>query len=501
MFRLRRIGIDTQAEHVVFLHRNAVEKGRLGLKPLDRVRVISASEEGAPEREIQGILNFCYDELVAEDEIGLSESAFRDLDVLEGTLLQAALAAPPESVARVRDKLGGSRLERSDFDAILSDVVHHRYSKVELSMFVLACALQRLDVEELIDFTKAMIDRGTQLSFPGRPVVDKHCIGGIPGNRTTMILVPILAACGLTIPKTSSRAITSPAGTADSMGVLADVALGRERMYEVVERTGGCIAWGGALDLAPADDVLITVERPMGIDTEAQMVASIISKKKAAGATHTLIDIPLGDTAKVTSRQRAHQLGATFEAVARAVGLEVEIAVTEANGPVGIGVGPRLEALDVLAVLDGSPEAPIDLREKSLFLASRILETVGAVAPSQGYVRAREALDSGAAARKLHEIIEAQGPKAPLSPAPFRAEVAAVDAGRVALVDCRGINSLAKLAGAPAHPAAGLRVLRRPGDGVERGEPLCEIHAQSQAHLSFALDYANQHPDIWRFGS
>jgi len=284
------------------------------------------------------------------------------------------------------------------------------------------------------------------------------------------------------------------------MGVLADVALGRDRMYEVVERTGGCISWGGALDLAPADDVLITVERPMGIDTEAQMIASIISKKKAAGATHALIDIPLGDTAKVTSRQRAHELSRMFEAVAEAVDLQLEVAVTEANGPVGIGVGPRLEALDVMAVLDRAPEAPVDLREKSLFLAARILETVGAVPPSEGYVRARSALDSGAAAQKLRDIIDAQGPKPPLSPAPFRGDVVALTEGRVSSVDCRGVNTLAKLAGAPAHPAAGLRVLRKPGDVVERGEPLCEIHAQSEAHLSFALDHAREHADLWRLG-
>jgi len=500
MFRLKHICIDTHTEHVVFLHRHAVEKGELGLKPLDRVRVVAADGATVPQRAIEGVLNFCHDGLVADDEVGLSESAFHDLGLAEGARVTATLAAPPDSVRRVREKLAGGRLGRIDFDAILQDVSAHRYSKVELSMFVLACALRRLDSEELVDFTRAMIDIGERLHFSNATVADKHCIGGIPGNRTTMVLVPILAALDVTIPKTSSRAITSSAGTADTMGVLADVALGRQRMYEVVERTGGCIAWGGALDLAPADDVLITVERPMGIDTEAQMVASIISKKKAAGATHALIDIPVGPTAKVRSREEARALADRFEVVAAAVGLAVEIVLTEANGPVGAGIGPRLEALDVLAVLHGDPGAPTDLREKSLYLSARILESIGAVPPTAGYRTAREVLDSGAAGRKFDEIVAAQGPRDLPPIAPHRAEVLARVDGMVRAIDCRAINTLAKLSGAPANPAAGLRLIRKPGEVVERGEPLCELHAQSRTHLDYAMAFAQDFPSIFEIG-
>ncbi len=500
MLRLRHMCIDTHTEHVVFLHRNAVDRGELGLKPLDRVRVVGRLAEGQPVRSIEGVLNFCHDGLVADDEVGLSESAFHDFGLAEGTLVTAALAAPPDSVRRVRSKLAGQRLVRADFDSILKDVAAHRYSKVELSMFVLACALRRLDTSELVDFTRAMIDIGERLEFGSAVVADKHCIGGIPGNRTTMIVVPILAAHGVTIPKTSSRAITSPAGTADTMGVLADVALGRKRMYEVVERTGGCIAWGGALDLAPADDVLITVERPMGIDTEAQMIASIISKKKAAGATHALIDIPVGPTAKVESHEAARALGARFEEVASAVGLAVEIVLTHANGPVGIGVGPRLEALDVLSVLRCEVGAPIDLREKSLYLSARILESIGAVQPSEGYRTARRLLDSGAAARKFEEIVAAQGARELPAEAPHRGEVIARADGMLRAIDCRAINTLAKLSGAPAHPAAGLRLLARPGEVIERGQPLCEIHAQSSAHLEFARIFEAESSSIFTIG-
>jgi len=312
--------------------------------------------------------------------------------------------------------------------------------------------------------------------------------------------VPILAALGLTVPKTSSRAITSPAGTADTMGMVARVALTHQELYAAVAEAGACIAWGGALDLAPADDILITVERPMEIDAEAQMVASILSKKKTAGATHALLDIPVGPSAKVRTAADAERLAALFHAVARRIDLTLEIAVTEARGPIGWGIGPRLEALDVLAVLRREPGAPVDLREKSLYLAGRILEMVGAVPPAGGYRAAQQALDSGAADTAFRRIVRAQGEQALPPEAPCRSVIDSPGDGRISEIDCWQIARVAKRAGAPANVAAGVRLRRTVGDIVARGEPLFEIHAQSPAQLEFARSSALAHPDLVRFG-
>jgi thymidine phosphorylase len=500
VFRLRHLAIDTLHEHVVMIHEAAVRDGNLGFNPLDRVRIMGTHPATGDPREVIGVLNFCRDGFVAADEIGLSDVAFRDLGLPAGNLVHATLAATPRSLDLVRAKLRGGRLDRAAFEAILTDVVRNRYSRVELAMFVLACALPAVDLEEVVDFTRAMIATGSRLDFGVRPIVDKHCIGGIPGNRTTMIVVPILAARGLTVPKTSSRAITSPAGTADTMGVLADVALSPAHLRAVVAEAGACIAWGGALDLAPADDILITVERPMEIDAEAQMVASILSKKKTAGATHTLLDIPVGSTAKVRSKAHADRLAALFRSVAARIDLTLDVAVTEAQGPIGWGIGPRLEALDVLAALRREPGAPSDLREKSLFLAGRLLELVGAVPAGAGYGAAQETLDSGAAAHTFDRIVCAQGAR-PFPPeAPFRHAVASPSDGRIAEIDCWEIARVAKRAGAPANVAAGVRLQHTVGDVVTRGEPLFEIHAQSRAQLDFARDYAEARPEIVGFG-
>jgi len=484
------MGIDTQSEHVIFIREDAVHAGLLGFKPLDRVLVCGEDPATGKAREITGVLNFCEEGLLGADEIGLSNVAFDDLGLPEQARIFATLAITPTSVDHVRRKLRGERLERRNFDEILEDVVARRYSKPELAMFVLACALRNLDDRELADFTIAMVDSGSSLHFDSAIVADKHCIGGVPGNRTTMVVVPILVSLGLKVPKTSSKAITSAAGTADTMGVLARVDLSARRLHEVVDEVGGCIAWGGSLELAPADDVLITVERPMQIDTEAQMVASILAKKKTAGATHALIDIPVGPSAKVRSAREAEDLTGLFTRVSAIIGLDVDVVTTTAHGPIGRGIGPRLEALDVLAVLRGEPDAPHDLREKSLFLAGRILERTGVAPDSCGYRMAREALESGAAARTFEAMRKAQGAVSFPSEAAFRTTVESKREGRIQTIDCLGINRIAKLAGSPAHPAAGLRCLGQVGDVVRQGDPLFEIHAQSTTQLDMARDYA-----------
>jgi thymidine phosphorylase len=236
--------------------------------------------------------------------------------------------------------------------------------------------------DELLALVHAMAQAGTQLTWNRSIVVDKHCIGGIPGNRTSMIVVPIVAAHGLPIPKTSSRAITSPAGTADTMEVL---------MKEVVTACHGCLVWGGHVNLSPADDILISVERALSLDTREQMVASIMSKKIAAGSTHLLIDLPVGPAAKLTNATEAMRLRKLFEFVGDHFGISVEVVTTDGRQPIGNGIGPVLEAQDVMAVLANEPGAPLDLREKSLRLAAHLLEYDPELRGGAGYARARVA--------------------------------------------------------------------------------------------------------------
>ncbi|MCP3996596.1 MAG: thymidine phosphorylase, partial [bacterium] len=290
-----------------------------------------------------------------------------------GSLVSVTPPKSPESLDAVRRQILGSVLSADEIAAIIDDITRFRYSDMEITAFLVGSA-SFVTTTELLALTRAMADAGTQLRWEQPIVTDKHCIGGIPGNRTSMIVVPIIAAHGLPIPKTSSRAITSPAGTADTMEVLARVDIGVEEMQEIVAACHGCLVWGGRVNLSPVDDILISVERPLGIDTREQMVASIMSKKLAAGANHLLIDIPVGPAAKVKTATEAMRLRKLFEFVGDEIGIAVEVVTTDGREPVGRGIGPILEAQGVMAVLANELGAPRDLRENSLRLSAHLLE-------------------------------------------------------------------------------------------------------------------------------
>ena len=230
--RVRRVGIDTYRENVAYLHRRCPLYLTEGFQALARIEV------RANGRSILATLNVTDDAaIVAETELGLSEDAYRQLGAAAGSPVQIQHAAPPASMPALRRKIAGERLERADYHALMQDVAHHRYSKLELAAFVVATGHYDLDREEVFYLTEAMAAAGRRLDWRERPVVDKHSIGGIPGNRTSMLIVPIVAAHGMLIPKTSSRAITSPAGTADTMECLTHVELSFERMQQIVRRT------------------------------------------------------------------------------------------------------------------------------------------------------------------------------------------------------------------------------------------------------------------------
>ena len=353
-----------------------------------------------------------------------------------------------------------------------------------------------MDIDEISDLTKAMIASGKQLNWNKDIVVDKHCIGGLPGNRTTPLVVAIVAAYGLTMPKTSSRAITSPAGTADTMEVLTNVTLSSEEIKTVVEKEGGCFVWGGTAQLSPADDVLIKIEKALDIDSEGQLIASVLSKKAAAGSTHVVIDIPVGETAKVRSTEMAEKLKNHMETVGTAVGLNVKVVVTDGTQPVGRGIGPTLEAIDILKVLKNEEDAPKDLTERALLLATELLELSGKVEKGKGQETAHKILKSGKAYEKFVAICKAQGQFSKPVLAPYKIEIKAEKSGVLQRIDNRKIAKLAKLSGAPQSKSAGILLNVHLGEQIEENQLLYTIYAESKGELNYALEYENNHNDI-----
>jgi thymidine phosphorylase len=447
-------------------------------------------------REVMATLYQIGDDMLQEGEAGLSEAAWRHLGVSEGDAIVVRHPPALASMASMRRRIYGRRLDAAEMEAIIGDIAAGRYSDVHLAAFVTACSALPLDLDEVVHLTRSMVRAGRQLKWAAPLVIDKHSVGGLPGNRTTPIIVPILAAYGLVIPKTSSRAITSPAGTADVMETLTNVDLDLAAMRRVVERENGCLVWGGAVDLSPADDLLIRVERALDIDTQGQMVASVLSKKVAAGSTHVVIDIPVGPTAKVRSAEDAEALSTMLAAVGRDCGVNVRCVVTDGVQPVGRGIGPSLEARDVLAVLEGADFAPVDLRRRACLLAGAALELAGVAHPGAGAALAQAALADGRAWAKFQRICEAQGglrdPPRSSASRPITAE----RAGRLVAINNRTLGRLARLAGAPDAKAAGVELHVQLGAEVSAGEPLLTVHAEAAGELAYALEFARANPDL-----
>lgn len=488
--KLRYLGIDTYQHHVLFVREDCPISQSQGFTVQSRVQVRMGN------RTIIATVNAVRSQLLHHGEASLSEAAWEALGARSGGNIRLSLVAPLASHSHLRSKVYGQRLSDEAMLDIVTDIAAGRYSDLHLSSFVTACAGDRLDLEETTALTRAMIAVGQRLAWPAGVIMDKHCVGGLPGNRTTPIVVAIVAAQGLCIPKTSSRAITSPAGTADTMEMLAPVMLDSAAMRKVVDKEGGCVVWGGSAGLSPADDVLVRVERPLELDSEGQLIASVLSKKAAAGSTHVAIDIPVGPTAKVRSREAAQFLSTRLVEVGRKVGLEVTVLITDGTQPVGRGIGPALEARDVLAVLQARAEAPADLLDRSVRLAGLILELSTSVPSGGGEQRARELLANGSAWKKFQAICEAQGGMREPPHARYSHPILATRAGRVSCIDNRRLARTARLAGAPHTPAAGLEFLAPLGAVIEIGQPLFVLHADAPGVVQYALDYIESQPDI-----
>lgn len=483
---LKYLGINTYKDPVIYMRDDCHICKSEGFTAQGRVRVT------LNKQSIVATLNTVSTNLLRHNEASLSEYAWNLLSAKEGDRITVTHPKPLESLSYIRSKIYGHELKAKETKRIISDLIKGELSDINIAMFIAASGDDRLSQKEVVDLTRAMVETGEHLTWPSDLVVDKHCIGGLPGNRTTPIVVAIAAAFGLMIPKTSSRAITSPAGTADTMEVFTNVDLDLAAMRRVVEQENGCLVWGGSMGLSPADDLLIRIERTADLDSEGQMVASILSKKIAAGSNRIVIDIPIGTTAKVRSIEGAEKLKRLLKSIAKEFDLDVKIIFSDGSQPVGRGIGPALEAADVLAVLQSAQSAPPDLRDRALTLAGHVIEFSPMVPQGQGIHIARDILDSGRALRKFHAICHAQGGMRDIPVAPFTHTIESSVSGTVINIDNRNISRVAKLAGAPEAKAAGIELLAPLNAIVAKSQPLFKIHAETRGQLQYALNFFKQ---------
>jgi AMP phosphorylase len=455
--------LDTATPTVV-IHREDAEA--LGVHAMERVELSDGTGTTV------GVVKVTT-ELIEPGTIGVT----RPLMHLEGSV-DVRLSPTPQSTRYVRRKLEDIELDHTEIRSIVQDIYHDRLTDIELTAYVCGLQANGLSLEETTALTECMADVGSRIRWDDAVIADKHCIGGVPGNRTTPIIVAIVAAAGVKIPKTSSRAITSPAGTADTMEVFCNVELGQSEIEAVVRKVNGCVAWGGAVDLSPVDDRIIEVETPLSLDPEGQVIASVLSKKRSAGSTHVVVDIPYGESAKVVSLAEARRLSRGFKRVGEHLDVRIECAITRGDGPIGRGIGPALEAREVLAVLEG--DGPSDLRSKSVELASILLERCGVDTDAEML------LESGRALGAFRDIIEAQGgdrdvTREDIEIGSLTETVVAKRDGVVTNADNGVLAELGRRAGAPKDKGAGVELHVTTGEAVDLGDPLLTIHAESAA--------------------
>jgi len=486
--KAKLLDLEAGGKFIVVLNReDAADLGVSGLS-----RVLLSSRGG----EVTAIVNVAT-RSVAEGYIGVYDEVKKYLNIRDGEEVEVKAAHFPLSVYHIRNKLNGKKLTYEEILEIVRDVVNGNLSEIEIASFVTALHAFGLDLDEATSLSMAMVETGSRLDLKKPLIVDKHSIGGVPGDKTTLLVVPIIAASGLIIPKSSSRSITSAAGTADRAEVLMPVSLRMEEMREVVEKTNGCIVWGGTLDLATADDIFIRVEHPLSIDP--LLLPSIMSKKKAVGANLLVIDIPTGRGTKIKTIGEADLLAKDFIELGRRLGIRVQCAVTYGEQPIGYAVGPALEAREALNTIMGKSRS-YDLVDKVAHIAGILLEMSGK-ASGNGSEIALEILRSGKAEKKLREIIEAQGGDPKVKPDDIalgseRFTIRSRKDGIVLWIDNASIVEAARLAGAPKDKGAGILLHKKIGDKISENEPLVTIFAERAGKLERAIKVFEEFPVI-----
>lgn len=483
--------IDIEAGSLISIIHEKTAK-ELGLFHLERVELFNPKNK----KKIVTVID-TTDSMVKEKEIGLFKDVKKALGLRKKTEIIVTPVSVPESVKYIKKKMDGNSLNEKEIKKIVEDITNNSLSQIEASAFVSAVYIHGFDSEETIAMTNALVAGGKKLNLKKKFVVDKHSIGGING-RATMIIVPIITSNGLFMPKTSSKSITSAAGTADAMEVLAPVELSINKIKSITEKIGGVIAWGGGLNLAPGDDKIITIEHPLNLDPQGQVIASVMAKKVSVGAKFLVIDIPVGLYTKVKTKETGETMAKKFLEVSKKMGIKTEVLLTDATKANGPAFGAALEAKYAMEILEG--KVYDNLAEKSCQLAGALFELTGKSKKGKGYEKARKTLESGKALEKMKEIIKAQGGKTfsseKIKLSSKKIEVKSEKKGKIERIDLKELKEIARTAGAPTDKKAGLLLKVEEDDEIRKGQILFEIHGENSRKLEIAKERAIQNSPI-----
>lgn len=481
MLKLRRVPISYCQNNIVFLNaKNDFFRSR-------DASAITKVEVHGGAKPLYGVAAVCNkDSIVKPDELGLSENAFMEIDLPEGTEVSLIPATKPASLNSIRRKMKGGVLSTKEYKAIMSDIASGKYSKLEVAALEVACS-SFITPQEVFFMSEAVIGGKAPMKWRRDIVVDEVSIGGVPGNRVSPIVTAIVIGAGMCMPKITYSTTKECSSTLDVMATLCETDIDEETLRAIVDNLGGGIAGGtGRIKLSTVNDVLTEVEDALGMGIPQQMVVSVMSHSILAGVTHLVVDIPVGSSTIVRTMGEGMRLKKLFEYVGDMLGLDANVVITDGTEPIGKGIGPVLESRDVMNVLRCAEEAPRELREKALFIAGRVLEFDPKLRGGHGYYRAQEILDSGRALEVMNRIIHTQGKLNPSPLGQLTRDITATASGTIDAIDGMQINRIATMAGAPSDKGAGVDIFKRVGDKVEQGETLYRIHAIQPMAFAFA---------------
>jgi pyrimidine-nucleoside phosphorylase len=406
-------------------------------------------------------------------------------------------------IMRKRD---GGALSRDEIRFFVSGVTSGSLPDYQASALLMAVLLRGMTPEETAWLTDAMVDSGARVDLSEIPgvKVDKHSTGGV-GDKTSLILAPLAAACGVPVPMMSGRGLGHTGGTLDKLESIPGfrVNLSLEEMKEALARVG-CAMIGQTSQIAPADKKLYALRDVTGtVESIPLISASIMSKKIAEGIDALVLDVKTGSGAFMKTEADSRRLAESLVSIGNRSGVRTEAVITAMDAPLGCAVGNALEVVECIDVLKG--RGPADLVDVSVELAARML-VVGCVAAdrSEGERRVRAAIASGAGLDRFRRIVEQQGgdPRivddpARLPTAPERHLVHAGSGGFVVRLDAELVGRASVVLGAgrdrvedPVDPAVGIVVLAKPGAEVREGDPVLELHYRDRTRLQGALALA-----------
>ena len=490
-FSAKIVSFDIQnwSWHIVMINREQADE--YGIKDDDKISLIRKNEEFVVDVSLT-------DSYVQANEIWVTKDFLDEYPVMEwDTVLVSFVKNNPLSMQAIRKKMLWKKINEEEIDAIIEDIKDNKIQDLVLAYYVSTSFFYKSDIHELAYTTKATAYTWDMYRFPWI-VAWKYCIWWVSGNETTIIVVPILASLWITVPKTFSKAITSPAATGECVNVLMDIEFEKQEVIRLTDKVWACLVWNEKLNLAPVNDRIIKVSSPLGMEPYARMISSIMAKNYAMWINHCLIDIPMWPTAKVATMKDAKRVAKRFKEIWEYLWIKMDVQITDGNQPVGRWIWACLQTREALRILQQYKIRSEDLENKAIFLASKILVLCGAAnSMSNAKKLVKAQLENWEAWKKMQEIIKAQNwepniKSEDIQLGKFSHDVIADKDCIITKVDMKHLNTMVRWLWAPKEYQAWIYLHKKLWDKIKKWELIYTMYSPSANKLNLVKKVQEQ---------